>query len=137
MSLYDVLIARKLAGQGGGGGTGGIETQQGTATETTITFPAPITDAGNKSADIYLIDLMEINGQLEFDESRKVIVAIRYDPSDGVRLAMADKNGITQNMDAYGAETLEWGADTLTLQGELQVDTGAILAPGAGYKIVY
>ena len=50
---------------------------------------------------------------------------------------MADKNSITQNMDAYGAETLEWGADTLTLQGELQVDTGAILAPGAEYKIVY
>lgn len=137
MSLYDVLIARKLAGQGSGGGTGGIETQQGTATETTITFPAPITDAGNKSADVYLTDLTAINGQLEFDESRKIIAGIRYDPNDGVRLVMADKNSITQNMDAYGAETLEWGADTLTLKGELQVDTGAILAPGAEYKIVY
>lgn len=138
MSLYDVLLARALTPQSSGGDTGGVEIKMGTATtETEIHFAMGIAGAQSGNAEVYLYDLSALSGQVTLDDGRPRIVGIRYNVNGGVWLTTADQNGISQDTDAYDPAALEWGDESITLSGDLQVNSGAIFVENANYRIIY
>lgn len=138
MSLYDVLLARALTPQSSGGSTGGTEMRMGTATtETEIRFALDITGAQSGDAEIYLYDLSALSGQVALDDGRPRIIGIRYNVNGGVWLTTVDQNGIAQDTDAYDPAALEWGTESITMTGDLQVNSGAIFVENANYRIIY
>ena len=137
MSLYDVLLARALTPQSGGGDTSGLEERGGTATaEATITFGLSIAEAQNGLAEIYLSDMSALGGQTSIDDGRPRVVGMRCTPS-GVWLTTVDQNGISQDTDAYDPGVLEWGDNSVTMTGDLQVNSGAVFVENASYEIFY
>ena len=138
MSLYDVLLARALTPQSSGGDTGGVTIKAGTAaTETEIHFAMGIAGAQSGDAEIYLYDLSALSGQVALEDGRPRIVGIRYSAYGGVWLTTAEQSGITQDANAYDPAVLEWGDESVTMTGDLQVNSGAIFVENATYRIFY